>query len=138
MTRTGTRPSEAEREQRRAAERELVERAVEELRTSAGWQRWLAVRRHFRQYSLRNQILISMQHPGATRVAGFRAWLELGYAVRKGEKAIKIWMPIPPSKKQLEARREGNDEAAERPRMLFKLGSVFDRSQVAELPPPAI
>jgi len=137
MTRTGTRLSEAEREERRAVERELVERAVEELRTSTGWQRWLAVRRHFRQYSLRNQMLISMQHPGATRVAGFRAWLELGYAVRKGEKAIRIWMPIPPSKKQLDAWRTANGEADERPRMLFKLGSVFDRSQVAELPAPA-
>ena len=64
-----------EREQRRAAERELVERAVEELRTSAGWQRWLGVRRHFHRYSLRNQIVISMQMSDATHVAGFRAWI---------------------------------------------------------------
>jgi antirestriction protein ArdC len=136
MAPSGTRSTAEEREQRRAAERELAERAVEELRTSAGWQRWLGVRRRFHRYSLRNQILISMQNPDATHVAGFRAWLDLGYAVGKGEKAIRIWMPIPPSRKQLEA--WGHDGGAgEKPRTLFKLGSVFDRSQVTELPPPA-
>ena len=41
MAPSGTRSTIEEREQRRAAERELAERAVEELRTSAGWQRWL-------------------------------------------------------------------------------------------------
>jgi antirestriction protein ArdC len=138
MAPSGTRSTAEEREQRRAAERELAERAVEELRTSAGWQRWLGVRRHFHRYSLRNQILISMQNPDATHVAGFRAWLDLGYAVRKGEKAIRIWMPIPPSRKQLEAWRNDNTGTGEKPRILFKLGAVFDRSQVAELPPPAI
>jgi hypothetical protein len=82
----GIRSTVEEREQRRAAERELAERAVEELRTSAGWQRWLGVRRHFHRCGLRNQLLISMQSPGATHVAGFRAWLDLGYAVRKARK----------------------------------------------------
>jgi hypothetical protein len=52
MAPSGTRSTAEEREQRRAAERELAERAVEELRTSAGWQRWLGVRRHFHRYSL--------------------------------------------------------------------------------------
>jgi len=70
MAPSGTRSTAEEREQRRAAERELAERAVEEVRTSAGWQRWLRVRRHFHRYSLHNQILISMQNPGATHVAG--------------------------------------------------------------------
>lgn len=70
MTPTGTRLSDADREQRRAAERELVERAVEELRTSAGWQRWLAVRRHFSQYSLGNQLLIAMQRSGSHCLLG--------------------------------------------------------------------
>ena len=42
-----------------------------------------------------------MQQPQATRVAGFRAWLKLGYCVRKGETALRIWCPCPPSAKQL-------------------------------------
>jgi hypothetical protein len=78
-----------------------------------------------------------MQAPDATRVAGFRAWLELGYAVRKGESAIKIWMPLAPSRKQLQAWRDGGGDPAEKPRTMFKLGSVFDVSQVSPLPPPA-
>jgi hypothetical protein len=70
MAPSGTRSTSEEREQRRAAERELAERAVEELRTSAGWQRWLGVRRHFHRYSLRNQILISMQRSGSHCLLG--------------------------------------------------------------------
>ena len=51
MAPSGARSTVEEREQRRAAERELAERAVEELRTSAGWQRWLRVRRYFHRYT---------------------------------------------------------------------------------------
>jgi hypothetical protein len=40
-----------------------------------------------------NQMLIAMQHPSATRLAGFRAWLGLGYCVSKAEKGIRIWAP---------------------------------------------
>jgi hypothetical protein len=39
--------TEAEREQRRADDRAFVQQAVEQLRTSEGWQRWLTTRRHF-------------------------------------------------------------------------------------------
>src|SRR3954468_17943920 len=55
--------SEAERAERRARERELTARAVEQLRTSAGWQAWLAVRARtgLRRYSLRNQLTIALQ-----------------------------------------------------------------------------
>jgi hypothetical protein len=43
-----------------------------------------------------------MQKPEATRVAGFRTWLKLGYCMRRGERAIRIWIPIPPSKLAIE------------------------------------
>jgi hypothetical protein len=46
----------AEREQRRAADRVFVQQVVEQLRSSEGWQRWLATRRHFHSYSLRNRL----------------------------------------------------------------------------------
>jgi N-terminal domain of anti-restriction factor ArdC len=134
---TRTALSDGERAERRRADRDLARRAVEQLRSSAGWQRWLASRRHFHAYSLANQLLIAMQNPDATRVAGFRAWLRLGYCVRKGERAIRIWCPCPPSKKQLAAWRDAGGEPAERPRTHFRLGPVFDRTQVTELPPPA-
>jgi antirestriction protein ArdC len=78
-----------------------------------------------------------MQAPEATRVAGFHAWLRLGYCVGKGETAIKIWQPIAPSAKQLQAWRDAGAKSDERPRTLFKLGCVFDVAQVNPLPPHA-
>jgi hypothetical protein len=72
--------SEAERDGRRRRDRERSRQAVERLRGSEGWQRWLSLRRHFRSYSPVNQWLIALQMPDASRVAGFRTWLRLGYA----------------------------------------------------------
>lgn len=129
--------TELERQQRREADREKSRAAVEALTSSEGWKAWLASRRHFHAYSLANQLLVAMQCPTATRVAGFRAWLKLGYCVRRGETALRIWVPVPPSKKTLEAWRAAGADPHEKPRTHFKLGPVFDRSQVQELPPPA-
>jgi hypothetical protein len=86
----------------------------------------------------RNVLLIMLQHPTATRVAGFRAWLNLGWAVCKGQKAIKIWAPCPPSKKQLQAWRDAGAIPDERPRTHWRLASVFAQDPVAELPPPSV
>ena len=121
---TTTRPALTD-EQR--AEREYTRQAVEQLRSSDGWQRWLGTRRHFHSYSLSNQLLIAMTRPTATRVAGFRTWLELGYAVQRGEHAIKIWAPCPPSRKQLERWQHEGAHPDQRPRTYFKLVPVFDR-----------
>jgi antirestriction protein ArdC len=63
--------------------------------------------------------------------------LKLGYAVRKGERAIRIWVPVPPSKAKLEAWKESSEHPDDRPRTFFKLSPVFDRSQTSPLPPPA-
>jgi hypothetical protein len=75
--------TEEQRAARRAQERELTERAIAQLRSSAGWQAWLAVRARtgLRRYSVRNQLLVAFQDPHATRVAGFRAWLALGLRI---------------------------------------------------------
>lgn len=132
-----TKLTEADRAQRRAVDRTFVQQAVEQLRSSEGWQRWLATRRHFHAYSLRNQLLIAMQKPDATRVAGFKAWLALGYCVRRGEKALRIFAPCPPSKAKLKAWRDAGADPADQPGTSFRLTAVFDRSQVDELPPPA-
>lgn len=129
--------TELERQQRREADREKARAAVEALNSSKGWMAWLASRRHFHAYSLANQLLVAMQCPTATRVAGFRAWLKLGYCVRRGETALRIWVPVPPSKKTLEAWKAAGADPRGKPRTHFKLGPVFDRSQVQELPTPA-
>jgi antirestriction protein ArdC len=137
MSTTKTRrrpPTGAERAERRAAEREQMREAVEALRTSEGWQRWLKVRRHFHDYSFHNQLMIAMQRPEATRVAGFRKWLEIGYAVHKDEHAIRIWAPCPPSRKAIERWRTEGSNPEEEPRTFFRLVPVFDASQVHPLP----
>jgi antirestriction protein ArdC len=132
--------TDEERAERRRQEQELTEQAVAELRCSAGWQRWLTVRAQvgLRRYSLRNQLLTCLQDAGATHVAGFRAWLKLGYCVRRGETShVRIWAPCPPSKKKLAAWREAGADPAEKPRTYFRLEAVFTQAQVEALPPPA-
>lgn len=126
--------SDTRRAERREQERRLMADAVEQLRSSEGWGRWLRVRRHFHRYSLHNQFLVAVQCADATRVAGFRAWLDLGYAVRKGEHGIRIWAPCPPSRAKLRRWREAGGDPDSRPRTFFRLVSVFDRAQVDPLP----
>lgn len=129
--------SDAEREQRGAEQRELVRASVDQLRSTDGWRSYLKARARFRSYSARNVLMIIHQHPTATRVAGFRAWLDLGWAVTKGSKAIRIWAPCPPSKQQLQAWRDAGADPEAKPRTGWRLASVFAQDQVAELPPPA-
>ena len=130
--------TEEERAARRERDRKLAQDAVERLASSEGWKAWLKTRGAFRRYSFNNQLLIALQRPDATRVAGFRRWRTLGYGVRKGERALYIWQPVPPSKKQLEAWREAGADPKEKPRTRFKLGPVFAREQVDPLPEPAV
>lgn len=126
--------TEEERAKKREDDRELMAAAVRRLRKKEGWHLWLRVRSRFHTYSLANQLLIAFQMPDATKVAGFRKWLDLGYAVRKGERAIYIWAPCPPSKPRLEKwRREGADPKT-KPRTFFRMVPVFDRSQVDPIP----
>ncbi len=129
--------SDEDRAERRRADRDFTRQAIERLQSSEGWHAWLTARSRFHAYSFANQLLIAMQRPDATRVAGFRAWPKLGYAVRKGERAIRIWVPMPPSRGRVERWREHGENPLEEPHVGFRLGLVFDRSQVEALPPPA-
>ena len=138
MAQTRRALTDEQREQRRAQQRELVVASIEQLRCSAGWQAYLDTRRRFRSYSPRNVLLILSQHPTAERVAGFRAWLALGYCPMKGSTAIRIWAPCPPSKAQLQACRDAGADPAHKPRIGWRLAAVFAQDQVAELPPPAV
>jgi hypothetical protein len=119
--------SDADREQRRAEQRQLVTASIEQLRRSVGWQAYLRARRRLHAYSPRNVLLIMLQRPTAESVAGFQAWLKLGYCVRAGERSIKIWAPCPPSKRQLRAWRDAGADPDKRPRTRWRLASVFDR-----------
>jgi hypothetical protein len=58
-------------DQLRRKAREQLERAVEALARSEGWQAWVRTRAAFRLYSLHNTLLIARQRPDATRVASW-------------------------------------------------------------------
>jgi hypothetical protein len=119
--------TDTEREQRRAEDRERLRHAAEQLLSGEGWQRWVRVRAQagLARLSLNNQLLVALARPDATFVAGFRAWLKLGYCVRKGEKAIRIIAPLP-----VKERDRGTGEETGETLVLFKTVFVFDRAQV--------
>jgi antirestriction protein ArdC len=90
------------------------------------------------QITVRNQLLICLQDPTATHVAGFRAWLSMGYCVRRDETSrIRVWAPCPPSRKKLQAWRDAGANPDDRPRTYFRLEAVFSAAQIQALPPPA-
>ena len=66
----------------------------------------------FHYYSFGNVLLIAMQKPGATRVAGMYSWNQLGRRVRRGEKGIMIFAPMV-SKRRKKESEEQNEEQAE-------------------------
>lgn len=105
------------------------EEAVAAIQDSDSFRRWLDVSSRFHEYSLGNQLLIAMQRPDATYVAGFHAWLKLGRHVLRGEKGIKILVP--------HVRRVADDDGNEERRVTgFGTGYVFDVSQTDGEPLP--
>lgn len=70
-----------------------INQGMASIYEGAAWRDYLAFSSNFWGYSFRNQILIAMQKPGASRVAGFNTWKALGRYVKKGEKGIAILRP---------------------------------------------
>lgn len=69
---------------------ESIEQGIKELFESDKYMEYLRVMSRFHSYSRNNVMLIKMQMPGATRVAGFNKWRDqFGRRVKKGEKSIK-------------------------------------------------
>ena len=108
-----------------------LEAGVAQIADGEEFRHYLTVAAKFHRYSPNNCLLILMQRPDATRVAGYRAWQEMGRQVRKDEKGIHILAPI--------SRKVAEDEAtgeAVRALVGFKTTAVFDVSQTdgEELP----
>lgn len=135
----GRRLTDEQRQTQRTEALYRLQTQAAALLTSDGWQAWLRTRATLHSYSSNNTLLLLAQalergfEP--TYVAGFRAWLRLGRCVRKGERGLKVFAPMPAR------RREGDDDEDqgagedERPRrMRFGLASVFDVSQTDPLP----
>ena len=74
----------------------MVEKLCQEtdaVKRSAEFQNWIRFCSGFHKYSFTNTLLIAMQCPHASMVAGFRAWQKKNRYVMKGEKAIRILSP---------------------------------------------
>jgi len=68
---------------------------VNDAQDSSEFQEWLDVQSRFHDYSHRNTLLIKLQCPEATKVAGYNTWRnEFDRHVQEGEQAIWIWAPI--------------------------------------------
>ncbi len=117
--------------------RREIDNAISELATADRWREFLEVSRRFHQYSLNNQLLISMQKPDATRVAGFHKWKEFGRSVNKGERAIWIYAPM---LKRVVVEDENGKQTKEERLIGYKVVPVFDVSSTngAPLPEPPL
>jgi len=73
-----------------------LKEGVENVQNSTNFRQFLLAMSRFHDYSIGNLILIAMQKPDATRVAGFNTWRDLGRWVKKGEKGIAILAPVMP------------------------------------------
>lgn len=75
---------------------EKLEQGIKELFESEKYKTYLNTMSKFHNYSFNNTMLIAMQKPDATLVAGFKAWQKnFDRHVKKGEKGIRILAPAP-------------------------------------------
>ena len=102
--------------------------AVQGEATSGKVAEYLNFKKRFRKYSFNNSILIFIQNPKATYVAGFSAWKKMGVSVNKGAKAIWIYAPITKKEEELKPNDDGSEgkEVTDRTRMYFRAVPVFD------------
>ena len=127
-----------------------LEKGITEIFNSERYKEYLSVMSKFHDYSLNNTLLIAMQKPDASHVAGFSSWKNIFQRnVKKGEKGIKIIAPSPFKVKQ---EKEKIDPQTQKPVIgkdgkpvveeteitipAYKVVSVFDVSQTEgkELP----
>ena len=89
-----------------------IEQGIKELFDSEKYMRYLSVMSKFHRYSVNNTMLIYMQKPEATLVAGFNKWKnQFERHVKKGEHGITIIAPTPYKKKIEEMKRDPDTHA---------------------------
>lgn len=120
--------------------REAFDRLAEEVEAGKSERllEYINAMSRFRNYSLRNMLLILMQKPDAQRVAGFGTWKKLGRAVKKGEHGIAIMVPLV-YRQQREKEETANDASETEKEIVevvrgFKTAYVFDESQTTGRP----
>ena len=129
-----------------------IEQGIKELFESEKYMRYLSVMSKFHRYSVNNTMLIYMQRPDATLVAGFNKWKnQFERHVKKGEHGITIIAPTPYKKKIEEMKRDPDTqspildadgkavmEEKEIEIPMFRPVKVFDVSQTDGKPLPEL
>ena len=129
-----------------------LEEGVEKVLTSEQYQMYLQTMAKFHNYSFNNTLLIAMQRPDATLLAGYQTWQKKFHRhVKRGEKGIKIIAPVPvKEKRQVEKIDEETQEivigidgqpeteTVERILPRFRVTTVFDVSQTEGEPLPTL
>ncbi|MCD8398799.1 MAG: DUF3849 domain-containing protein [Lachnospiraceae bacterium] len=129
---------------------ERLEQGVKDLFTSERYTEYLQTMSQFHSYSFNNTLLIAMQKPDATLVAGYQAWQKkFNRHVRKGEKGIQIIAPAPIREKEIQEKVDeqtgevilkpnGQPETEEVVHVIprFRVTTVFDLSQTDGEPLP--
>ena len=131
---------------------ERLEQGVKDIFTSEMYTTYLRTMAKFHNYSFNNTLLIAMQRPDATLVAGFNAWKnKFNRYVKKGEKGIQIIAPAPIKEvgerekidkdTGLAVLNENGEPEMERVEYVvprFRLTTVFDISQTDGEPIPSL
>lgn len=129
-----------------------IETGIQEMFESEKYRQYLRTMSRFHKYSVNNTMLIYMQKPDATHVAGFNKWRDqFSRNVMKGEKGIKIIAPTPYKKKIEEAKLDPDTrlpmldadgkvimEEKEIKVPMYKPVTVFDVSQTEGKPLPQL
>ena len=129
-----------------------LEQGLQDLFNSDSYRNYLATMSKFHNYSFNNTLLIAMQKPDATLVAGYKAWQKnFERHVNKGEKAIRILAPAPykikeerdkidPITQELLLDKDGNPQKEEVEVTIpaFRAVSVFDVAQTDGKPIPEL
>lgn len=136
-----------ERKAEMAAITAKIEQGVQELFNSEKYKAYLNTMSKFYNYSHNNIILIALQKPDASHVAGYQSWQRnFERHVKKGEKGIRILAPSPykitvelkDSQGHTAIGQDGKPETKEVTIPAFKMVTVFDVSQTEGKELPAI
>ena len=108
-----------------------IEQGIRELFESEKYMRYLSVMSRFHRYSVNNTMLIYMQKPDATLVAGYNKWKDqFERHVKKGEHGITIIAPTPYKKKIEEQKLDPDTKAP----ILDKDGKIVTEEKEIEIP----
>ena len=108
-----------------------IEQGIKELFESDKYRRYLSVMSRFHRYSVNNTMLIYMQRPDATLVAGYNKWKnQFERHVKRGEHGITIIAPTPYKKKIEEQKLDPDTKAP----MLDADGKVIMEEKEIEIP----